>query len=64
MGGWPHNDFEGYQRTARELYSSVIGPNSEVLYVGAAHSKDPTVKEPVKWLKETLAQFGGAAIAD
>jgi hypothetical protein len=64
MGGWPHGDFDHYQRTARELYSNVIGTNSEVLYVGAAHSDDPTVKEPVKWLKETLAQYGGAALAD
>jgi hypothetical protein len=63
-GQWPHNDFEGYQRTARELYSNVIGTSSEVLYVGAAHLDDPAVKEPVKWLKETLAQYGGAAVAE
>jgi hypothetical protein len=64
MGGWPHGNFEAYQRTARELYSNVIGTSSEVLYVGAAHVNDPTVKEPVKWLKETLAQYGGAALAE
>jgi hypothetical protein len=63
-GNWPHGDYEGYQRTARELYSNVIGTDSEVLYVGAAHVNDPTVKEPVKWLKETLAQYGGAALAE
>lgn len=63
-GMWPHGDYEEYQRTARELYSNVIGTSSEVLYVGAAHLDDPTVKEPVKWLKETLAQYGGAAMAE
>lgn len=61
---WPHGNFEAYQQTARELYSGVIGTNSEVLYVGAAHSKDPTVRNPVQWLKETLAQYGGATLAD
>jgi hypothetical protein len=63
-GSWPHGNFDAYQKTARQLYSSVIGTDSEVLYVGAAHASDPTVKEPVKWLKETLANYGGAAIAD
>lgn len=63
-GSWPHGDYAAYQRTARELYSNVIGTDSEVLYVGAAHVNDPTVKEPVKWLKETLAQYGGAAMAE
>jgi hypothetical protein len=62
-GSWPHDNFGAYQRTARELYSNVIGTNSEVLYVGAAHLSDPMVKQPVKWLKETLAQYGGAALA-
>jgi hypothetical protein len=62
-GQWPHDNFDHYQRTARELYSNVIGTSSEVLYVGAAHVNDPTVKEPVKWLKETLAQYGGAQLA-
>jgi hypothetical protein len=63
-GSWPHDDYEHYQKTARELYSSVIGLNSEVLYVGAAHVNDPLVRQPVKWLKETLAQYGGATLAD
>jgi hypothetical protein len=64
MGGWPHGDFDHYQRTARELYTNALGVTGEVLYVGAAHAKDPTVNEPVKWLRETLAQYGGAALAD
>jgi hypothetical protein len=63
-GSWPHDDFDKYQKTARELYSGVIGTDSDVLYVGAAHLNDPTVKQPVKWLKETLAQYGGATVAD
>ena len=63
-GSWPHNDFDHYQKTARELYSGVIGTNSEVLYVGAAHLNDPLVRKPVQWLKETLAQYGGATLAE
>lgn len=63
-GQWPHDDYAHYQRTARQLYSGVIGTDSEVLYVGAAHANDPTVKEPLQWLKAMLAQYGGATIAD
>lgn len=58
-GGWPHNDYDAYQATARELYTGAIGTNSEVLYVGAAHVNDPLVRKPVEWIKETLAKFGG-----
>jgi hypothetical protein len=63
-GQWPHNDYAAYQRTARELYSNVIGTTGEVLYVGAAHVQDEMVTEPVEWLKKTLAQYGGAAVAE
>jgi hypothetical protein len=63
-GQWPHSNFDAYQRTARELYSNVVGATGEVLYVGAAHLDDPAVRNPVKWLKETLAQYGGAALAE
>jgi hypothetical protein len=63
-GNWPHADFDAYQKTARELYSAVIGTSSEVLYVGAAHYNDPMVRKPVEWLKATLAQYGGAALAE
>lgn len=63
-GSWPHGDFDKYQRTARELYTGVTGAAGDVLYVGAAHLSDPTVREPVKWLKETLAQYGGATTAE
>jgi hypothetical protein len=64
MGGWPHGDFQAYQQSARELYTSVIGTSSEVLYVGAAHLADPLVTKPVEWIKETLAQYGGAPLAE
>jgi hypothetical protein len=61
-GSWPHGDFAAYQRTARELYTSATGTAGEVLYVGAAHLADPLVNKPVEWIKETLAQYGGAAV--
>ena len=60
-GSWPHGDYGKYQRTARELYTGVIGTASEVLYVGAAHLNDPLVNKPVEWIKATLATYGGIA---
>lgn len=61
-GSWPHGNFDKYQATARELYTGATGTQSDVLYVGAAHLNDPLVRRPVEWIKETLAQFGGAAV--
>lgn len=63
-GSWPHGDFDHYQKTARELYTGVLGTSSEVLYVGAAHLSDPLVSKPVEWIKDTLAKFGGAPLAE
>jgi len=62
-GNWAYGDDSVYRRNAREILSSVVAPNADVLYITAAHSNDPAVTNPIQWLKDKIAEYGGLAEA-
>lgn len=60
-GGWAyhHSDQNVYRKAARDIYISAVSPNAEALLIPAAHASDKMVSEPIVWLKDMLAQYGG-----
>jgi len=63
-GSWAYGDVDAYRKTARDNFVSVVNPASEALLITAAHSHDPMVKDPVAWLKDMLAKYGGMTEED
>lgn len=55
-GSWPFNDYDKHCRTAKERLAAVF-PGKEIMYVPPIMGTDELVREPVKWLKRTLAQY-------
>jgi hypothetical protein len=63
-GGWPYNDVELQRKHGAEALARVVYPGSEVLFMPPVYLTDDAVKEPVKWIKTMLAQYGGNAVTD
>src|SRR6185369_9496476 len=59
-GNWAYADADAYRRTALENFKAMVNPSAEAILLPAAHLGDPCVRDPVKWLKEMLAKYGGA----
>lgn len=57
-GNWAYGNTETFRKNALAIYSSVTNPNAESMIVAAAHSNDPMVTEPVKWLESMLGMYG------
>lgn len=55
-GHWPFNDFELHKQTAKERLAQVF-PGTEILYIPPIYISDDLVKDPVGWIKRTLAQY-------
>lgn len=58
-GQFAYGDVHKYRETARDNFVSIVSPGSDSLWLPAAHATDPCVKEPVRWLKGMIRQFGG-----
>jgi hypothetical protein len=60
-GDWAFGNVKTYRDNAREIFASVAPAGSEALYITAAHSSDKSVTNPVAWLRDMIAQYGGVA---
>lgn len=56
-GGWPFNNFETQRKTAQVRLERLLG--GEVLHVSPIFINDPSVADPIGWVKRTIAKYTG-----
>ena len=57
-GSWPFNNYELHCRTARERLMPMLGAG-ELLYVPPIVLHDALTKDPVGWVRRTMAEYTG-----
>lgn len=60
-GHWPYRNVDTYRTHGAKLYSGAIGADPlDCLFLPPVFLSDDTITNPVKWIKDMLAQYGGA----
>jgi len=62
-GGWSYGVPELERKWCGEIFSRFLQPGSDVLYVPAAFLTD-NWRQPERWLREMLVQYGGETLKD
>jgi hypothetical protein len=62
-GGWPYGDVDRHRTTGRENLLRVL-PVQDLLYMPPIFAHDAAIKEPVKWIKAMLKQYGGPSVVE
>jgi hypothetical protein len=62
QGGWPYGNVELQRKHGAAIMSRVVNPGSDVLFMPPIHLSDASVKNPVKWIRDMLAQYGGNVV--
>jgi hypothetical protein len=61
-GHWPYNDVELQRKHGAQIMSRVLHPASDVLWMPPVYATDKSIKDPVTWVREMLAQYGGQTL--
>jgi hypothetical protein len=61
-GAWAYGDVGLERKHGAASLARVCNPGSQVLYIPAIHSRDQSVSDPVAWIKDKLAEYGGETV--
>lgn len=61
-GSWSYGTPELERRYCGEIFKRFLHPNSDILYVPAAYSRDDNISNPAKWLADMIQKYGGDTV--
>lgn len=62
-GSWAWGSVNEYRKHAPRLFSQAVGtPLDDCLYLAPPHTGDKAISDPVAWVRDMLATYGGAPI--
>jgi len=59
-GSWPYGNVDKYREHGAKLYAAAVGADpADCLFLPPVFMKDELLTQPVKWLRDMLARYGG-----
>lgn len=61
-GSWSYGTPELERKYCGEIFRRFLHPNSDILYVPAAYTRDTNIAKPAQWLNDMLVKYGGETV--